>query len=66
MIEINKISKRFGEFVCLSDVTLSIPDGSIYGLIGENGAGKSMLLRLPYAFRGGKEKDIFHAGCTVL
>ena len=41
MIEINKISKRFGEFVCLSDVTLSIPDGSIYGLIGENGAGKS-------------------------
>ena len=40
MIEINKISKRFGEFVCLSDVTLSIPDGSIYGLIGENGAGK--------------------------
>ena len=46
MIEINKISKRFGEFVCLSDVTLSIPDGSIYGLIGENGAGKSTLLRL--------------------
>ena len=46
MIEINKISKRFGEFVCLSDVTLSIPDGSIYGLIGESGAGKSTLLRL--------------------
>lgn len=46
MIEICDITKRFGNFTCLDHVTLTVPDGSIYGLVGENGAGKSTLLRL--------------------
>lgn len=46
MIEICGITKRFGSFTCLDHVTLTIPDGIIYGLVGENGAGKSTLLRL--------------------
>lgn len=46
MIEINNISKRFGKFVCLDQVSLEVWDGIIYGLVGENGAGKSTLLRL--------------------
>ena len=46
MIEINNISKRFGNFVCLEQVSLTVSDGTIYGLVGENGAGKSTLLRL--------------------
>lgn len=46
MIEIENISKRFGNFTCLEQVSLTIPDESIYGLAGENGAGKSTLLRL--------------------
>lgn len=46
MIEICDITKRFGNFTCLDHVTLTIPDVSIYGLVGENGAGKSTLLRL--------------------
>ena len=46
MIEICNISKRFGKFVCLDQVSLEVPDGILYGLVGENGAGKSTLLRL--------------------
>ena len=46
MIEICNITKRFGNFTCLDYVNLTIPDVSIYGLVGENGAGKSTLLRL--------------------
>lgn len=46
MIEINNVSKRFEDFICLDHVTLSIPEGSIYALVGENGAGKSTLLRI--------------------
>lgn len=46
MIEICDVTKRFGKFTCLDHVALTIPDGSIYGLVGENGAGKSTLLRL--------------------
>lgn len=46
MIEICNVTKRFGRFVCLDQVSLTVPDGMIYGLVGENGAGKSTLLRL--------------------
>ena len=46
MIEVSGVSKRFGNFVCLDEVSLTVRDGTIYGLVGENGAGKSTLLRL--------------------
>ena len=46
MIEINAISKSFGSTVALDNVTSSIPENSIFGLVGSNGAGKSTLLRL--------------------
>lgn len=46
MIEVCDITKRFGNFICLDHVTVMIPDGAVYGLVGENGAGKSTLLRL--------------------
>ena len=46
MIEICNVTKRFGKFVCLDQVSLTIPDGIVYGRVGENGAGKSTLLRL--------------------
>lgn len=46
MIEICNITKKFEHFICLDHVSMTIPDGTIYGLVGENGAGKSTLLRL--------------------
>lgn len=44
-IELNHISKSFGEF-SLKDVSLTVPTGTICGLVGENGAGKSTLIRI--------------------
>ena len=46
MIKAEQIRKRFGEKEALSGISCSIPDGSIYGLVGSNGAGKSTLLRI--------------------
>ena len=46
MIEVCDITKRFGNFICLDHVTVMIPDGAVYGLVGENGAGKSTLMRM--------------------
>lgn len=47
MIELDAVSKSFGRGTpALHDVTLSIPAGSIFGVIGRSGAGKSTLLRL--------------------
>lgn len=46
MIEVKNITKKFGDFTALDNVTCTIPEGSIYGMVGSNGAGKSTLLRL--------------------
>ena len=45
MIEVNGLVKRFEGFAALDGATLSVPAGSVYGLVGPNGAGKSTLIR---------------------
>jgi sulfate transport system ATP-binding protein len=45
-IEINHINKRFGDFVALDDVTVSLPHGQLTALLGPSGGGKSTLLRI--------------------
>jgi ABC-2 type transport system ATP-binding protein len=46
MIEIIKVSKEFGDFKALDDVSIRIKKGTIHGIIGENGAGKTTLLQM--------------------
>lgn len=46
MIETRKLSKRYGAYVVVDDVTLHLPAGGITSIIGPNGAGKSTLLSL--------------------
>lgn len=46
MIEIRSISKSFDEIKAVDHVTLDIKEGSVFGLIGTNGAGKSTVLRM--------------------
>lgn len=45
-IEIQQVTKRFGEFTAVNDVSLSVPEGSIYGFIGPNGSGKTTTIRM--------------------
>ena len=45
MIEVQTLTKRFDGFTALDNLTLTVPDGAIYGLVGPNGSGKSTLLR---------------------
>ena len=45
MIKIENAVKRFDGFAALDAVSLSVPAGSVYGLVGPNGAGKSTLIR---------------------
>ncbi len=45
MIEITALHKRFGRFVALHEINLSIERGKITGIIGPNGSGKSTLLK---------------------
>jgi ABC-2 type transport system ATP-binding protein len=41
MIELNHVSKTFGKREAVADLSLTVPAGDIYGLLGHNGAGKS-------------------------
>ena len=45
MIEVRELVKRFDGFAALDGASLSVPTGSVYGLVGPNGAGKSTLIR---------------------
>ena len=45
MIEVRNVTKTFDGFKALDDVSLTVPAGSVYGLVGPNGAGKSTLIR---------------------
>ena len=45
MIEVSHFTKRYGEFVAVDDLNLSIGKGEVFGFIGPNGAGKSTTIR---------------------
>lgn len=45
-IEVRHLYRRFGAFTAVQDVSFSVPRGSVYGLLGANGAGKSTTIRI--------------------
>ena len=45
-IQINHITKRYGNVAALEDLSFSFEYGKIYGLLGRNGAGKSTLINI--------------------
>ncbi|MFT4215037.1 MAG: ATP-binding cassette domain-containing protein [Microbacterium sp.] len=46
MISLDRVSKRYGAFAAVDDVSLEIPTGEIFGIVGQSGAGKSTLARI--------------------
>src|SRR3982751_768435 len=46
MIEVEGLTKRFGNFTAVDHVTFSVSKGSIFGFLGPNGSGKSTVIRM--------------------
>ncbi len=65
VIELNGVSKAYGDKLLYEDLTFSLPQGGIVGVIGPNGAGKSTLFKL---ITGKEEPDTgsFEVGDTVV
>jgi len=45
-IELNKLTKKFGDFTAVDDLSLHVEEGEIFGFLGPNGAGKSTTIRM--------------------
>src|SRR5882757_6352723 len=45
-IEVENLTKRFGDFTAVDTLNFSVEHGEIFGLLGPNGAGKSTLIRM--------------------
>jgi len=57
-IEVSKISKQFDQKLVLDNVNINVPQGSVYGFLGNNGAGKSTLIRILLGLLSAKSGEI--------
>jgi len=65
VIEMNHITKIFGNFKALDDVTLCLKKGEIHALLGENGAGKSTLMSVLFGLYQAESGEIKISGKPV-
>ena len=45
MLEVRNLTKKFGDFTALINLSMTVPQGAVYGLVGPNGAGKTTIIR---------------------
>jgi ABC-2 type transport system ATP-binding protein len=50
MIELDRLTKRFGALVAVDDVTMTVSRGEVLGFLGPNGAGKSTTMKIVAGF----------------
>src|SRR3989344_4289688 len=46
LLSAQHVTKKFSNHVALDDVSINVPEGSVFGLLGPNGAGKTTLIRI--------------------
>jgi sulfate transport system ATP-binding protein len=61
-ITVRNVTKRFGEFVALDDVSIEVPSGSLTAILGPSGSGKSTLLRVIAGLEVPDVGDVFISG----
>src|SRR6185436_13275510 len=50
MLELREITKRFGDVLANDRISFKVAPGTIHAIVGENGAGKSTVMRIAYGF----------------
>ena len=65
MIELKNITKTFGAVTANNDVSFKVEPGTIHAIVGENGAGKSTIMRIAYGFYNADSGEILINGTPV-
>jgi simple sugar transport system ATP-binding protein len=65
MLELKNITKTFGDVVANDGVSIKIEKGTIHAIVGENGAGKSTIMRIAYGFYTADSGEILVDGKTA-
>ena len=65
MIEVQGLTKYYGERAAVQDVTFSVPSGQVLGFLGPNGAGKSTTMRILTGYIGATSGSASVAGFDV-
>lgn len=66
LFEAKNVTKQFGDFKALDDVSISVPEQCIYGLLGPNGAGKTTLIRIINQITGPDSGELFLNGKKLM
>ena len=65
IIQSTGLSKRYGKFTAVDDLSLEVPAGSIYGFVGPNGAGKTTTMRMLTTLSRPSEGEAWVAGQSI-
>jgi simple sugar transport system ATP-binding protein len=65
MLELKNITKTFGNVIANNDVSFTVHKGTIHAIVGENGAGKSTIMRIAYGFYKADSGEIWFDGNRV-
>lgn len=65
MIEVKSVTKRYGDFTAIEDISFSTPPCSITGLVGYNGAGKTTLIKIAAGIYKADEGKVLLSGEDV-
>ncbi len=65
MLELKNITKTFGSVIANNEVSIKIEKGTIHAIVGENGAGKSTIMRIAYGFYTADSGEILVDGRPV-
>lgn len=48
MIEVKNVTKKYGNFLAVDNISFTVKDGEVVGFLGPNGAGKSTIMKYDY------------------
>ena len=65
-LECRALSKSFGDFTAVEDVSFAVPQGTFFSILGPSGCGKTTLLRMIAGFQNPDSGDLFIKGKSVL